>query len=580
MNQIFIDGTDFTDDVLDGLDDISITWDNNSTGSLIASVSSPITFGEAAYDYLKSKFWVDKEAGLNATCQVLLYIDCCNLQIPFTINAKSVRDCVGCSAVVNLVEVDENSRCYDYLNTKLMVENVAGDVQWCKMRYCEGTDFADIMIGLVLVVIAPLLIILDIIERIIKTLCDVVDFLVFWKDLNCESIRKWFPSIGCVASLIGDCNRYHSVAFVWELIEENAKKCGLAFESSILKNTPYDQLVLFSPLNVKGCLYNAPNLDNCPDWGIFTDGVCGDTPYQKDNFYDVTTIQFLEQLKNTFPCTDYQIIDGTLYFESEKFFESLATVELFNVEEAAADGCFETLPCYAFFTERSCAYGRFEYSRDFLDRRGNEAFAQHYSDIVEYNQPPNDWQKGECPLRSPFGPARFQFDRWQNSGQEGFRFLFGHGDSLVLQSHTVSSPKLLVLEPEHNCEDAKVISRPAEDEQGNKIARIIRVPGLSLGGALTLPIYAKDYNYPMYYDAEYPIPELIQTFGECMNPRSSLNDKCVLDSLQIAMDCEMVQKIVDNDGRVRVGTAYGWGYPDSITTNFGDSTITLTNVKI
>ena len=168
-NQISLDDINYQSDVCGGLDDLNVSYTQNGTQSVAATFSGSITFSGAAAQYIIDTFFEDKLEGMNKTIQAMVHLDCCDIDIPYQMTAKNVQRC-GCTVIATLTTVDESQRCYDVLN-KTQLMDVAGEIEWCRMKYCEGSSFVDILIAILIVVLAPILVILRILNEIVVGLC-------------------------------------------------------------------------------------------------------------------------------------------------------------------------------------------------------------------------------------------------------------------------------------------------------------------------------------------------------------------------------------------------------------------------
>jgi hypothetical protein len=92
-----------------------------------------------------------------------------------------------------------------------------------------------------------------------------------------------------------------------------------------------------------------------------------------------------------------------------------------------------------------------------------------------------------------------------------------------------------------------------------------------------------DYNFPLYFDAEYDIPELYQSFHFINNPRADVKrDYYLVNGFEYAPDdfCAEVKKIHENFFDLYVMTEKGRAIPEEIEVNFQTETVTLQNLRI
>lgn len=508
MNRIFIDGDDFTKHTA-GLndDDFNLEFSlDDETKTIVYSVSNELTFTNSAFDYLNEKFVTNCDMTVSA--DVTIRLGCCNeKELSFTILPSGIEwsksSCNFSATLRRNTEIDEPAKI---LSEKLYWKDNGWRTAFKHpvINYCRENELIAILYSVLFVILFPLIAGVSIIQA----------FFGSSSNLRDDFEKK-----------ITGCNRRHIGTIYREMAEYNAGRVGLSFQSSILQDA-YKTLILIHARNKKGCL------------------ACD---YQEENMPALTTIGALGLLDNVFNASA-RIINKTLYYETEKFYNELYFDTLVDVTTIDAP----EEPVYSYNTEDLKAYGRFEYRQDAIDTEGNQMF-DTYSDIVEWNPSTslNRSQKGEKVVTVPFSPCRFRLDAESNSSLDGLRV----GKKLIMQGNTSSEYKLILWTGE---------------DRNNVEPEWVEV------GSTT------EYQRRLWFNENQSTPELYQQYHYYSNPRSPEARNIVLESFEFSPSdfCAAVDKVLEYGVYLEVITDYGSGIPQTIKINFTKKTIEIENVYL
>lgn len=556
MNRIYINGSDYTSDAVDGIDDITIELGLNSETKTIGKVlSSDITFEGNAFKYLKNFFFANCDSWEKYLKSIFKTDICDGINIEAELTSEGVEwNKTKDQIKVNLKSSDQVGRAYARLDSELLTDN--GFIENNDTPIMYYVDQPNYLQWALFLVTVPIRIVINTIDEILKELCE-ISTLGFGKcDINISgavfsTFDTWITGTG----------RWAPAPLVREMINYQCQQVGLKFVSSIL-NDPTSiryNLSLF-------CLTGGENGDykNTSKPEI--------ARVLKANEPLFTTIGFLQELSNVF-AADYRIIDGTLYFERIDFFDKLRTKKLFNLK----DVCPEDDIILSYNTIDACAYGQYSYTQDSFDQDGNSTLRIHYEDKVEYNEPYNPSQKGKCSRQLNFSPARFMFDKKAYNKGGFFNFIklmdeFRDGpDSflsevffdnegvirkydLVLSSSQLSSHKLLVLENGFNRKDAAVVKTPLAKKDKKQYWI---------------------YNSPMHIDEEAEYSELVKDFYKDIdNPRLK-KDRYKLSDIELTCNCDYIETIINDFQKIYIETEDGKAIPNGVDITISGSTVTM-----
>lgn len=547
-----IDGRVY-DNVVDEFD-VLYTYDKD-TNTAIASASSEIEVrGEDDIAVVES-FFEDCE-GRKKILDVEIIPSCTDELKGFQLKAGGISYAPSaCQAVLNVER--RNTSCWSELKDSVYWKGGLseafnnGSIRCPKVYYCtQMSSFMSALMFALRSILLPILLILEAIESVLNILPGV--------NLNIPSLDDW-------DNLLTGCGRYHHAPLIKDIMAFRLQECGLSFSSTILVDDPvYQNTGLFEAAIDKGTRR--------------TENV----GFAEGNSVNLTIGEILNGLKEVFNA-EYRIIGSTLHFERKDWFDERRDTELVNVETAYPDRA-EDPATYVFNTQSSYAYWRGEFKKDQFDDQGNRLFTRNYTDIVEWNDPPapldEEWQKGEKKAEVPFTGVRCMFDTITCGKGDGadvadlridvFRsgqtisFGFQRDRAVILERHQCEANKLLVFEPGFNYDDAHVIRRPA-----------------NFNNAFNRQCY--DYNYPLYFNAEYDIPELYQDFHYIDNPREApYNDYYQIETFEYVPEdfCAAAKLVDQNFADLYVQTKYGRGYPDEIELDFNRCIIRINKIRI
>lgn len=513
---------------------------DETSNTVVIAASSPVDIDGKLATYVRDVFF-DSCDSINNRVPIF-YDPGCGQVYKFDVTYEGVRYCPEeCTSQVRL-QMIEDKKCYNYFKETVFWKNgwyedvIAGNIEVPKMKYTlQPSEFLFYMRTRGSVVFGLLLSFLD----------------------------------GAIGG-----KKYRTCPLLRQVIEYHAAKCDLKFSSSILQGD-YRNLVMFEPIAEKGKYWQRRTAY---------------PGYDAESSTNWTVAQILDNLKPVFNA-EWRIIDNVLYFERYDFFEDFRDMKLLDVVNQK--GCIDEEVCYTYFVPSKCAYGRFSYASDSVDLEGMKALKPMYDDIVEWNDPPSQWQEGECETKLEFGPVRFTRGRVSGTGDgddidgddvfeysvDRFRAGYGVGfptlisstapsvDHIpILENDIAEYPKLILLQDNYNPDDATPIRR---------------LISTGLLGQPPMGIY--DYNYPLYFDAEYSEPELYQRFHYIDNPRGDNQKRYRIDSIEFAPEdfCETVNLIHENFNRLYVNTHLGKGIIEgSVTINDESRTITVKDIII
>ena len=209
-----------------------------------------------------------------------------------------------------------------------------------------------------------------------------------------------------------------------------------------------------------------------------------------------------------------------------------------------------------------------------------------YDDIIEWNPENADWKEGECTTTNQFGRARFMFDQRtfespriglndfsiDNYRSNNWINIFpGCGDNrrncdLIITDDQASLLKLLVLEDGYNNDDAKVIRKPFETDNGTTFYEV---------------------NYPMYYTQFESDGTTERTDGlyynfHCIDdPNKTDRDIYTADSISIPLNCDLVDIIDANANKgFSFTTRLGEGYTDELTVDYENGVLVIKDLMV
>lgn len=569
-NKLYINGKDVTKDVKN-FDEFEIELGlNTATKTISKQLSQTITIKGETYKLIESTFFASC-GDYDNTLKGFFKTDICGgIVIDLEITYEGLRNFPEIEeAEITLKSVTEEDKAYAILDSSYWYDNgfvTANNIPI--MYYADQPNF--ISWGIILLSAASR-VVFNALDKAINIVCEVATLGIGNCDSNItgavySALDTWLTGLG----------RWATAPLVREILDYQIKHAGLLFASSILNDpfSPYYNMAFFHM-----------------DRGFH--GSFKDTSKTKrqsvmlENNKLWTVIQLLEKLKVPFEA-DYRIINGTLYFEKESFFDNLVNDKLFHTKDKCTDPVG-----YEPNLEENFAVGEFGFSLDSYDTEGNKSI-KYYQQKLEFNLPYNPAQKGTLKSTTGFGTPRFMFDQisavkdgffdWEKNIDE-FRdgpesFIGGFFDNegiirkydLILSGNMLSFPKLIVLEEGFNRNDALAIKKVFTTISGKRFWL---------------------FNYPLMYketldkiiDAttlqEGKPGALTSEFATLANPRLR-KDRLKISSITIKCDCDVVKKALTNFHRVYIDTHYGKGIPTNINIKFSKTKveISLNDIRV
>jgi hypothetical protein len=549
MNQLFINGTDYTSDVIEGLNDLEIELGLDTTTKTVGKqLSSDITVEGAAYELLNNFFFANCDSWEKSIKAVFKTSICGGIAIDCEITSEGVEKNIRKPQITfNLKSNNTENKAFNRLDSELITDNGFIETNDTSIHYY--VDQPNFLQWALLLLTASIRVIFNTLDGILKTLCEAVS-LGFGKcDINItgaifNKFDTWITGSG----------RWAAAPLVREMINYQCQQVGLTFVSSII-NDPSSSRYNMSMI----CL-------TAGEHGDYKDTSKPEIArVLKANEPLLTTIDLLRELSTVFNA-DYRIIGNKLYFERIDFFDKLRTSKVFNIK----DVCIEDDVMLSYNTSDACAYGDYKYTQDAFDQEGNITLRIHYQGKEDFNSPYNPAQKGKCTRQMDFGPSRFMFDKKAYDKRGFFNFIkfideFRDGPDtliadfffdnegvhrkydLVLTSSQLSVHKLLILENNFNRKDAMTIKEPLAKKDDKQYWI---------------------YNKPMHMD------QLVADFLYLDNPRLK-KDKYKLSDFEIECDCTYVKQMLNSFQTSFIETEFGKAYAENLKISFSDKGVSL-----
>lgn len=468
--------------------------DNESNDEKSIVITEEYTLTGNAYEMVKAAI-IDDTNGKNEFLSVKIYEDkCCDTDVLLfegIIRGDSVNWCFGeCSCKVNFFEHTDETKKIDCIKTTLIWDNWNNFQSQAHPRivYCvemrpsilqQAILIYAVYLNILLLPFQGMLAVLNLIVSIILAIITAVNSLLPGTPIPTNGLEE-FQDNGAFSQLsdllanlnenVVGCGRKHPSPLVRDYIENACGKCGLTFQSSIFNDVGsdyYDTVYMFAPVE-KG------TRDESVLW--------------IDQNKPIITLEgLLEQLKIPFS-GDWDVQGTVLRFEREDFFWSGATFVNYSVLET--EELIQGKLCLSWRDEQRNAYARFEYSKDPVDLCGNEA-QKRFCDLVEWNIPFSELQKGVQETILPFGMPRFRDDGIDKDVLSDFSgwLAFGIGDViqnhervLIMNNGTCFQPKLLIWDGDVNFGRVKTYD----------------ISGFTLPDANFSP--ANNYNFPYQFN--------------------------------------------------------------------------------
>lgn len=419
----------------------------NKRGTQSKSYSNELTFTGTAYDLIYAEL-VTNPDGKNNTVKLELFDDCCldddgNPFLAFegVIMGDMISWCYNdCKIKVTSIEETDDTKKLDCLQSTLVANDSLGfksqvhpRVTYCNELRPEWLHDVVIILGIIVnLILVVLSLVVAVISVIIQAICAIVNLV----GGNCPPglqngiLDDYNDMINNLNEVITGCGRQHPSPFVRSYIKNVCDICGITFSSSILNNPAsdyYDSMYLSAPVE-KGTRDNSV---------LFIDK---NEPIKSGEM-------FLQEMGTLFNA-DYRIENGILEFERVDYFWT-GNVWI-NYQDLIDQNLVEEHLCFKWRNEDRPAYARFEYLPDPVELCGNEA-KDRYSDIVEWNNPVSNAQKGASENYMPFGMSRFRndgIDRDVLSSYSNAPFLAGiindYDTALLMEKGVAFQPKILI----------------------------------------------------------------------------------------------------------------------------------------
>lgn len=568
MVKLLYNGKDYSD-YADGLDGFDYTINLTDDGAIERAASSQLKATGKLYQLIYETFFMNACYGRRAILKFTIRKICDgqNIDIPMELPALGIDICFSdCEANIVLRSTKAENEKYNCLKSQTNYHKDNGFGAWIigqkrnyKMIYCQ--DYTAITYVLASAYSGVFLLIASV-RLLCSTVFKIAEKISFGLiDVDCNKIGNQLDN-----SVIG-CNHYHDVILLKDIIEYNVNRCGLEFESSILKDDPiYKNTALECAIDGEGYF-----IQNCKD---------NDTQFNEANAENLNILQLATKLLPVFNA-EFRIKDNKFIFErKDYFYNNLPTLLNLDIEYSA--GRLDDCPNFQFNDTKLCAYWKIEYLNDFMDAMGNKMLSE-YNEIVEWNEGnENEDNKGECRIDAQFGATRFTNDNYIK-GIFGAIYLtnlradnnlgpfevgscdFSHAQ--VITDGQLTAPKLIVIDPDrpvNNCYECNFIGA---------IKRRLHPDYVTFKGG-NLPIIKGiwDYNYPMKGQ------QLYDRFHYIDDPKSKESRFIDVEDVtwQPRNFCEAVNLILENELSLNVESAkFGGSHPKNITINFKECKIKL-----
>lgn len=423
---IFLNGVQVNEGGVESIDDVTIRLRRKDENNRAAkSFTTELTFHGIGWEIIRDEL-IEDPAGKFNQVDVLIYDDCCAdengdpvLLFEGIIRGDSIDWCEGdCYVRANVIEHTTETKNMDCIKSKLIYDNQNGfkQQQHPIVPYCteiRPSGFQDvvmivgIMMNIMFITMYPIVFIIWIVVEIINFIIDIINVIIdainlipgvdmdnigeinIGGDADENIMQLWSGLIDDMNEWIIGCGRKHLTPRVRSYIQNVCNICGLSFQSSILNNPSsdyYETLYFNAPIK-KGTRSN-PVL-----WMTENDPI-------------KTLEGLLSDLSPVFNA-DYRIEGNVLRFErKDVFWEGDPWL---SYEETVNDGRLVEKVCYSWRDEDAPAFGTYQYMEDPVDFVGNEA-RKRWNNIVEFNQPVSELQKGAREIHLPFGCARVRGD--------------------------------------------------------------------------------------------------------------------------------------------------------------------------
>lgn len=547
ITKITVDGIDFTDSI-ESRDFVLVYELDAKTRALSLGTTNEISFYRDGYKWFEQNFFNNFRTDFYKTAEVKITIDCCGKrEYTFIVDAEGLTICPdngtdGCSVRAVLRTNEDINRKYRELTQRIFWKKygnksplgfyLSDNRYFAKLNYLATPSFFHYILYYLWIAATPLT----------GLLSAIADF--FGPNNAINRAEDWLVGAG----------RFQIAFNIRKAIEYNTNNLGINFVSPVLQSQPYDKL-----------FWLEARYDNGIDQRWKFDFAKVNSLWE-NNAPNKTIIDLLTDLSPVFN-HDFRLIGNDLVFDTrENIIARLDT--LFNLDQTVKDNGLQV--CFKYQQLKAYAYGRFEYTDDSSETEGNKA-STLYNDLVDWNvNPTNDFQRDELRNIVQFAPVRFQNDMlqdkydieeiWFNIERSRRNPNFGrpHENEVMLSNGYAYVPKLIVL-----------------DNQ-NKPKRFFRKFWKTFING-NIPMY--EYNTDMFFDENKP-NNLYTRFHYTENPRTRIGDVIEVDTIEVPLSCELVDKIEQSSMNLKIDTKFGPGLFDKVEINFTAGIIKIEGLKI
>lgn len=369
-----------------------------------AGYSTDVEFFGRAYAYIKDKLVDNRVSTLNQTVPtpvgsvsfevktivpviVKIFDNCCgSRKLIFEGKVENITyDALRCTIKATLIEISPYLRVENYYINKSRFFDTKN---LPKVGYCVEptpnfihdiiivlTFIVKILVGAVLLSMRVILIVLEVIDFLLGALGIDVDISPV------EFIERIFKEFNEFAF---DCLKVHPAPYVRDILQDIAEQCGIvSVESDFFHNpaSPYYNTVFFQA-EVKE--------------GYLREGNENRLGFIQENEPVYGASEFLDMLCSVFNA-NWLIIDKVLYIKHKSEWNNSEIIE-FPSDVRTHE--------YTSREDINPAYAEVQFTLDGTDQRGNLSKNVWYKNILEFNNPPSNLQKGKKSYNIPFGMHR------------------------------------------------------------------------------------------------------------------------------------------------------------------------------
>ncbi len=564
---------------IDNLDEFSASWKakekagSKGISNVDKSVSTELILFDEAYNFVTQWLRNHPASPLNGI-EVRVEIENCGVIDEYVIKRDGISYCDNdyCNLEVNLKQKDDLYTCiYSTLITDNHINMFDGNYQHPRFSYCNEFRPVGILIALfsiltiiasvVFIVLAPILVIIQIIENILDSIPGVnVDFGI-------PSVNEFRDMIVNIYVDIFGCGREHPAPLIRDYIRNVCSKCGITVTQTTAP-------IFFDP---QSKYYNLTMLSAECRKGVDKDS---NNFWIKDNDPLMTLDMLLDKIKPLFNAKWF-IKNNMLYFNRHDKFDNDAF--LYDFVGLDKNLVLDSI-CYTWNEEKKGAFCKIGYTIDGFDNLTSDCL-RRYNDIVEYNTPTiNPLLEGEDNrITNDFAPIRFRNDGVYKDYVEqtmeitsilSLLLTIGIGSfiinkvkskmnllkyCIIMQNHTAIFSKLIIWNGKLQNDGTKRNSRAVREyKSGGSMPN----PNAKYNptGKNYLQVYNSDevdsdngwlINYPMFFDAMFK--GNLWDFHEIDDPRHNppTNNNF---TLSIPLCCEELNKlgILNNSGNVQL----------------------------